>query len=73
MRSLGLAATLVERALQEGRERGWRLAQITLFIGNRAAQSVYERCGFRWSDEQRCRELEALLGSPGFLRLLRSL
>jgi RimJ/RimL family protein N-acetyltransferase len=53
--------------------RGRKLAQITTYIGNEAAESVYEKCGFRFSDEKRCAELKRLLGAPGFVRLLREL
>jgi len=70
-RGRGLAALLVNRAVEEAREQGRRLVQITTYLGNDAAQHAYEKCGFRISDEKRCREMEAVLGTPGFLRLVR--
>jgi RimJ/RimL family protein N-acetyltransferase len=39
-------------SLREGRERGCRLAEIITYIGNEAAQSVYQKSGFRFSDER---------------------
>ncbi len=72
-RRCGLATELVNEALSEGRARGLQLAQIVTFIGNDPAPAVYRRCGFRVADEKRCGEVEAALGVPGFVRLLREL
>ena len=72
-RRRGLAAALMNRALFEGRERGCQLAQITTFIGNDVAQSLYKRFGFRLSEEKRCNEMESVLGTPGFARLILEL
>jgi GNAT superfamily N-acetyltransferase len=70
-RGRGLAGMLVNRASEEAREHGRRLVQITTYLGNHSAQRAYEKCGFRVSDQKRCSEMEALLGTPGFLRLVR--
>jgi ribosomal protein S18 acetylase RimI-like enzyme len=72
-RRQGLASRLICEALREGKERGCGLAQITTFIGNDAARSVYERCGFAISDEKRCGDVESQLGVPGFVRLTREI
>jgi ribosomal protein S18 acetylase RimI-like enzyme len=72
-RRRGLAGALLNEALREGRERRCRLAQIATFIGNEAAQSVYRRSGFRFSDEKRCGDVTAVLGVPGFVRLIREI
>ena len=72
-RRRGLASALLDEVLREARERGCKLAQITTFIGNDGAQSVYERAGFRVSDEKRCHEMARVLNAPGFVRLLREL
>lgn len=72
-RGRGLASALMAEFLREGAERGRQLAQITTYIGNDAARSVYEKAGFRFSDEKRCAEVAALLGAPGFMRFLRKL
>jgi ribosomal protein S18 acetylase RimI-like enzyme len=72
-RRRGLANVLLERALREGTKRGCRLAEITTFIGNDAAQSVYKRSGFEFSDEKRCSEMASVLNAPGFVRVIRRL
>lgn len=72
-RGRGAASALIEEVVREGSRRGQRVAQIATYIGNDAAQSVYEKCGFQFSDEKRCAELERLLGARGFMRLLRKL
>ena len=58
--------------LEAGRTRGHRLAQLTILIGNVAAQRAYEKAGFRVRDEKRHRDFQALLGAPGFMRMVRS-
>jgi translation initiation factor 4G len=72
-RRRGLANMLIDYTLRQGREHGCRLAQISTFIGNDAAQSVYEKSGFRFSDEKRCSEIASVLNTPGFVRLIREL
>lgn len=72
-RGRGAASALVDEILREGVRRGHRLAQITTYIGNDSARSVYEKSGFRSSDEKRCAEIATLLGTPGFMRFLRNL
>ena len=70
---LGLIGALMNEALQDASERGCKLAEITTYIGNEAAQWVYEKSGFKVLDQKRCAEVEKLLGVPGFLRLTRQL
>lgn len=72
-RRQGAAAALIQEIVREGGRRGKKLAQISTYIGNSAAQSVYEKCGFQFSDEKRCVELGRLLGAAGFVRLLQKL
>jgi ribosomal protein S18 acetylase RimI-like enzyme len=69
----GVARALIDCALCEGRERGRRLVQIITFIGNEAAQSVYQGHGFRWSDERRCAGMASVVGAVGFVRFIRTL
>lgn len=69
----GLARALLGHALRQGRERGCTLAQIISLIGNLAAQSAYQKCGFRIAEEKRCEEMESVLGAPGFARFLCNL
>jgi GNAT superfamily N-acetyltransferase len=68
-RGRGLAAVLVEHVLGIGRGRGHRLAQLSLMIGNSAAQRVYERAGFAITDEKRDPLLDAAIGCPGVAKM----
>lgn len=72
-RGRGLVRTLIAEALQPARTRGDRLAQIVTYIGNQAAIAAYEKSGFQVQDEKRCRDMQDLLGAPGFIRLTRKL
>ncbi len=72
-RQRGLANLLLDETLRQASERGCGLAQVTTFIGNDDAQSVYKRAGFRFSDEKRCSEMESVLNAPGFMRFIREL
>jgi GNAT superfamily N-acetyltransferase len=68
-RGQGLAAALIEHVLAIGRRRGHAQAQLSLMIGNAAAQRVYERAGFAITDEKRDPALEAAIGCPGVAKM----
>jgi translation initiation factor 4G len=68
-RRKGLVAALLARALEEGRRRGHRRAQISVLIGNDPAQRAYENAGFRVVEALATPEFEALMGVPGFSRM----
>jgi ribosomal protein S18 acetylase RimI-like enzyme len=68
-RRQGLVRRLLEHKLEQGRQAGYRSAQISLLIGNTAAQNAYESVGFRIQDEKRNADFEAALGSPGVARM----
>jgi ribosomal protein S18 acetylase RimI-like enzyme len=72
-RRRGLVLALIDEILRAASGRGRKLAQITTYMGNRAAQSAYEKSGFKVLDEKRCAEVERILGVPGFIRLTRGL
>jgi ribosomal protein S18 acetylase RimI-like enzyme len=72
-RRRGLVRALLDAVLEDAVRRGSKLAQITTYLGNDAAQSAYEKSGFHVLDKKRCSELETILGVPGFLRLTRAL
>jgi ribosomal protein S18 acetylase RimI-like enzyme len=72
-RGHGLAAALIDRALDAGRARGFSESQISMLIGNIAARRVYERAGFRVVDERRSVPFERASGVPGFWVLRRHL
>jgi len=70
-RRRGLADFLMAEILGAGRARGHRIAQLTILIGNVAAQRVYEKAGFTVRDEKRHPDFEATLAAPGFMRMVR--
>ena len=72
-RRRGLAATLIECILGEGRKRGFRQAQVTTFIGNLPAALAYEKVGFSVAEERRHPDFERLMGAPGLVRYQRNL
>ncbi len=72
-RGRGLARSLLQAILGLGRERGYRKAQIAVFIGNDPALRAYLQAGFAFADEKRHPEFQAALGCPGITRLLRDL
>ena len=73
LRRRGLVQGLLERALETGRRRGHRRAQISCLIGNLPAQRAYEKVGFTVVEERADAEFERLLGAPGFSRLTLAL
>jgi ribosomal protein S18 acetylase RimI-like enzyme len=68
-RGRGLAQALVDQVLAEGRDAGHEIAQLTILIGNIAAQRVYESRGFRINAEKRDPAFEAEIGSPGLAQM----
>jgi ribosomal protein S18 acetylase RimI-like enzyme len=70
-RRRGLADALVSEILRIGWTRGNRIAQLTILIGNLAAQRAYEKAGFRVEGEKRHPDFAEALGAPGFMRMVR--
>jgi len=70
-RRRGLVDGLMAEILEAGRARGHHVAQLTILIGNVAAQRAYEKAGFSVTDEKRHPDFEAVLGAPGFMRMVR--
>src|SRR5215475_9390639 len=64
-RGQGLTGTLLERALEDGRSRGFKEASITFLIGNDPAERAYTKAGFTFQAEKRHPDFEAACGSPG--------
>ena len=69
-RRQGLIARLLAEVLAMGKQRGATTAEVTVYIGNDAAQRAYEGAGFEVVSEQRHPDFEAVFGFPG-MRLLR--
>lgn len=72
-RRKGIVGRLLEEILEKGKQQGFRLAQINMYIGNVPARRAYEKHGFKVIDEKRHPNFEAEIGSPGMMRLLRDL
>jgi ribosomal protein S18 acetylase RimI-like enzyme len=69
----GLATALLAEALDVGRQRGYRAAQISVLVGNTAAERAYERVGFAVVDERRQPDFEAVVVVPGIRLMVRAL
>jgi translation initiation factor 4G len=72
-RGRDFAPRLVEHALEAGRKRGYDEAQLTLLIGNDAAERAYAKLGFSVVEEKRHPDFEAATGAPGMQRMLAKL
>jgi ribosomal protein S18 acetylase RimI-like enzyme len=72
-RRRGLCERLVEAILNLGRARKAKVSDISVFIGNDAAQRVYEKCGFEVASEKRDPDFEAVYRTAGTRTLRRSI
>jgi translation initiation factor 4G len=69
-RRRGLMNVLLQRILEIGRKRGYKVAQVSMDIGNLPAQRAYEKAGFRVVNEKRHKDFERVFGMPGRQLLL---
>ena len=69
-RRRGIVDKLLDRVLELGRIKGYRQAQISIYMGNIAAQRAYEKHGFRLLDEWPDLYFQEEIGSPGMARLV---
>lgn len=72
-RRMGAVDKLLEAVLAKGRRQGFRLAQISFYIGNTPAERAYKKAGFKYADEKRHPDFEKLIGCPGMVRLMRDI
>lgn len=72
-RGQGLVQMLLDHVLDVGRTRGFTRASIGFYIGNDVAERSYAKAGFRFADERRDPDFEALTGAPGFRRFERAI
>lgn len=69
-RRKGIVDRLLDNVLDLGREKVYRQAQISIYMGNTPAQCAYEKHGFRLLDEWPDPYFEKEIGSPGMARLI---
>lgn len=72
-RGTGVTGALLDKELQLARAAGFRRAQISFYIGNSAAEKSYRKAGFAFAEEKRSADIEAAMGTPGTIRLVRDL
>jgi GNAT superfamily N-acetyltransferase len=67
-RGSGVSLALLEHELGVARRAGFKRAQVSIFIGNTAAERLYAKAGFVFAEEKRAAAFEAALGAPGTIR-----
>lgn len=72
-RRRGLSVALIENALAVGGALGCKVAQITFYIGNEAAEKTYSKAGFRFVEERRSAYFQAMTGAAGLRRYVRNI
>lgn len=69
-RRRGIVDKLLDNVLELGRRKGYRQSQISIYMGNVAAQRAYEKHGFKLLDEWPDLYFHKEIGSPGMARLI---
>ncbi|HEY8950107.1 MAG TPA: GNAT family N-acetyltransferase [Rhizomicrobium sp.] len=72
-RGTGLTYALMQVELGAARAAGFKRAQISIFVGNDAAEKNYAKSGFKFAEEKHAPDFEAALGIPGTRRFVRDL
>lgn len=72
-RGKGITLALLEAELDVARAKGFRRAQISIFIGNNRAEKAYRKAGFEFVEEKHTPDFEAALGIPGTRRFARDI
>lgn len=72
-RDRGLASALLNHMVEKARGLGFSTAQLNLYIGNFAAQRIYEKAGFQLVEKCTDPGFEAALGCPGIARMVLAL
>lgn len=72
-RRRGLVDRLMAEIMERGRAKGASRADISVFIGNDAAQRAYEKCGFEVVGEKLDAEFESVYKTPGVRTLRRAI
>lgn len=69
-RRIGAINRLLDAILKKGQENGFKKAQVSFYIGNTPGERAYKKAGFEYLDEKRHPDFEALIGSPGMVRMV---
>lgn len=72
-RQRGLVQMLLEREFTVARAAGFKRAQISIFMGNTAAERAYEKAGFTFAEQKTTPDFQAALGIPGVARYVRDI
>ena len=72
-RRRGLVDALMLAIMQRGRDNGATVSDVSVFIGNDAPQTAYEKAGYVAIAEKRDPAFEAVYKSPGVRTLRRTL
>ena len=72
-RRVGAISRLLEAVLEQGRQEGFKQAQVSFYIGNTPGERAYQKAGFKYLDDKRHPDFERVIGSPGMIRLVRDL
>jgi GNAT superfamily N-acetyltransferase len=70
---VGAISKLLEAVLDQGRQEGFKQAQVSFYIGNAPGERAYQKAGFKYLDEKRHPDFERVIGSPGMIRYVRDL
>jgi ribosomal protein S18 acetylase RimI-like enzyme len=72
-RGSGIAELLLQAILAKGKNLGYQMAQVNIYIGNQPALRLYQKFGFTVAEESRDVYFEKMIGSPGMLSLAKRL
>jgi GNAT superfamily N-acetyltransferase len=72
-RQRGYTSMLLARAIEDGRARGLKEAEVTVVIGNLAAERMYVAAGFRCVSESLHADFKTATGAIGQRRLVKAL
>ncbi len=69
-RRQGIVDNLLDRMLDVARKKGYRQAELAIYLGNTPAQRAYEKHGFRVLDEWPDPYFAQEIGAPGMARMI---
>ena len=72
-RGRGVAERMLYAVLDEGKKRGYQIAQVNMYIGNEPALHLYQKLGFTIIEETLDTCFEESIGSSGMLSLTRKI